>query len=237
MEPMSKADQLEGEILQGRYAVLKIQSQHGDWVRCLVHDMQDHERREAMIQLGGDGEPELELLSDDETPPPVSVPEPPPAAAQPTTPVPPPPEPAPAATRPTTPNPPPPPVPPARETDPTPERSKKPGRLEAAWFATGADADEVDEEDRPVEDGDVLIAPSKVEQKAVDLTTGTYRRYALDGSSKLTAIPVLAQAAPSPGEPAVPAAPIASGNRRLLLVVALIVGGVGLLTLLFALLR
>jgi hypothetical protein len=234
---MLTADALEGEILQRRFAVLQVLSQHGDWVRCRVHDMESHQRCEAMVQLGGTGEPEVELLPEDQTPPPVDLPQPaaPAVAAPPPPPPPPPPVPAEA---------PPDPDPAPSDPDPAPssERSQKPGRLEAAWFATGAKAGEqVDEEAREEEDGDILIAPSKVEQIAVDLTTGTYRRYALDGTPAHPVAVIAENSTPAmtpvatPG-PDVPAAPVASGNRRTLLIVALVLLGVGLATLLFALL-
>jgi hypothetical protein len=210
---MPAAAAIEGEILQRRFAVLQVLSQHGDWVRCRVHDMESHQRCEAMVRLGGEGEPEVELLPEDQTPPPVDLTQLAPA----------------------------PPPPPSSE-PPSTGRSQKPGRLEAAWFATGAEAEEqADEEQRNQEDGDILIAPSKVEQAAVDLTTGTYRRYALDGTPAQPVARIAGASAPMMTPvltPAVeaPAAPVASGNHRLLLVAALILLGIGLATLLFTLL-
>ena len=166
------------------------------------------------------------------------------------TPPPPPPAipaPAPALTEASpTPTPTPTPAPASAEAPPDPapstERSQKPGRLEAAWFAAGDKADEqIDEEARDEEDGDILIAPSKVEQVAVDLTTGTYRRYALDGTPAQPVAGVAPGASTpvmTPRSPAIdaPAAPVDSGNRRTLLVVALVLLGVGLATLVFTLL-
>jgi hypothetical protein len=105
------------------------------------------------------------------------------------------------------------------------EKAKaKPGKLEAAWFAVGDDADNISEEDRPdADDGDLLIAPSKVEQKATELTTKTYMRYRIDTSN-----PQLRAARDSSPSAAVP------GKSRAWLY--LVAAGVGLAVLVVLLL-
>ncbi len=180
---MPEPGDLEGEILQQRYAVVKVHSCHGDWVRCRVYDMQGLAQREAMVRIGAGG-PEVELLPEDHTP------------------VAPPPTPSSVRGKP------------------------RAGRLEAAWFAAGADTEAIPEEDRPVEDGDIVIAPSKVEQAASDITTGAYMRYRLDTTSNRT--PAV--------DAGVLAVPLRSGHRRLLLPLLLGVAGVGLVLALLLLL-
>jgi hypothetical protein len=186
---------LEGEILQQRFAVLQVYSRHGDWVRCRVFDMQAMAQHEAVVQLT-EGAIEVELIPADES------------ASQAASQHAPAPPPEPSAASP----------PEAGASSRAAGRSsRKPGRLEAAWFAAGANAEAVSEEDRPVEDGDIVIAPSKIERAATDITTGTYMRYALDDPS------VHPQPSPDP-----PPAPLSSGLRRLLWPAAL-VAGLGLL--------
>lgn len=214
---------LEGEIVQRRYAIVEVNSTHGDWVRCRVFDMQEMAQRDAVVQIGEDGEHEIQLLPAEEPSPPqpakaaAPTPAPAPVKAAPVKAVEPAPAPVKAVEPARAPGPPPapppsPPMPPSPSLRPiedpellrredlelrredleafkgkTREKNKagaKPGKLEAAWFAVGDDADNIAEEDRPdADDGDLLIAPSKVEQKATELTTKTYMRYRIDTSN------------------------------------------------------
>ena len=162
---------LEGEILHGRYAVLKVSGVHGDRVRCDVFDMQQTKRLQAEVRVHGAGEYELHLLPPDEGASAGGPAGPPPGPGV-TQKPPPRPEGLGAAAS-----------PPAASA-PDPGRKARPGKLEAAWFAVGADADRLADEDRPTAaDGDLIIAPSRMEYVANDLTTGTYRRYSLDDPS------------------------------------------------------
>jgi outer membrane biosynthesis protein TonB len=214
MEVVDKSDtpvSLEGEILQGRYAIVEVTQVLGDWIRCVLFDMQQMTRRSAVVELREGAEPEVQLLPVEEpaeeppaapaveeppaAPPVEEQPAPPPEPAEAASPAPaappveeqPAPEPAEAAS----------PAPAAEEQPATPpepsetpaeaqpaRRRAKTGRLEAAWFALGAEREDRsdDEEEPDVEDGDVVIAPSKVEQVASELTTKTYMRYTLDHS-------------------------------------------------------
>jgi len=256
---------LEGEILEQRYAVVQVHSRHGDWVRCRIFDMQAMKRYEAVIELGED-EIVIELLDEvQEAPaPPAAAPSPaPPAPAPPAVaPSPAPPAPAPPAVAPSpAPPAPAPPAPPAAapppppapqeavveasgippevarilntpvSSEPRPRIRIRTARLEAAWFAVGDSAEEVPEEARRAEDGDVVIAPSKIEEVASDITTGTLQRYSLDTSAS-GAVPALPDARAH-----VPAVPLASGNRRLLVPALAVAAGVGLIVLLIVLLR
>ena len=242
---------LEGEILEQRYAVVQVHSRHGDWVRCRIFDMQAMKRYEAVIELGED-EIVIELLDEvQEAPaPPAAAPSPAPPAPAPPAVAPSPAPPAPAPPAPPAAAPPPPPapqeavveasgIPPevARilntpvSSEPRPRIRIRTARLEAAWFAVGDSAEEVPEEARRAEDGDVVIAPSKIEEVASDITTGTLQRYSLDTSAS-GAVPALPDARAH-----VPAVPLASGNRRLLVPALAVAAGVGLIVLLIVLLR